>query len=157
MKVSIAIAFSLSLFTTSVVVFATSASENSTRVFNTKQKNSFVFKGNKSWQGAKVEVFRANGECVTLQRLTRRKMVISFRSEEHTSELQSLTNLVCRLLLEKKKKHTHTITAGQVLGTYKFIRLYLPAARSMIFGVDTHSCVTRVVKPIISLQPRQQF
>src|SRR5437016_9883959 len=31
------------------------------------------------------------------------------RSEEHTSELQSLTNLVCRLLLEKKKKHNkHT-------------------------------------------------
>src|SRR5262249_60520522 len=29
------------------------------------------------------------------------------RSEEHTSELQSLTNLVCRLLLEKKKK-THS-------------------------------------------------
>src|SRR5437016_7972314 len=28
------------------------------------------------------------------------------RSEEHTSELQSLTNLVCRLLLEKKKTHT---------------------------------------------------
>src|SRR2546430_11952078 len=35
------------------------------------------------------------------------------RSEEHTSELQSQSNLVCRLLLEKKKKqnekhHTHT-------------------------------------------------
>src|SRR5438093_7830046 len=30
------------------------------------------------------------------------------RSEEHTSELQSLTNLVCRLLLEKKKKHQAT-------------------------------------------------
>src|SRR5437016_6617214 len=28
----------------------------------------------------------------------------SVRSEEHTSELQSLTNIVCRLLLEKKKK-----------------------------------------------------
>src|SRR5690242_21400269 len=28
------------------------------------------------------------------------------RSEEHTSELQSHVNLVCRLLLEKKKKHT---------------------------------------------------
>ena len=27
----------------------------------------------------------------------------AFRSEEHTSELQSRTNLVCRLLLEKKK------------------------------------------------------
>src|SRR5438093_9473369 len=30
------------------------------------------------------------------------------RSEEHTSELQSLTNLVCRLLLEKKKKNKQT-------------------------------------------------
>src|SRR2546426_5107587 len=29
------------------------------------------------------------------------------RSEEHTSELQSPCNLVCRLLLEKKKKKTH--------------------------------------------------
>jgi len=28
------------------------------------------------------------------------------RSEEHTSELQSLTKLVCRLLLEKKKEQT---------------------------------------------------
>src|SRR2546425_9665060 len=29
------------------------------------------------------------------------------RSEEHTSELQSLAYLVCRLLLEKKKEHGH--------------------------------------------------
>src|SRR2546430_3317764 len=29
----------------------------------------------------------------------------ALRSEEHTSELQSQSNLVCRLLLEKKKKH----------------------------------------------------
>src|SRR5258706_8572939 len=37
------------------------------------------------------------------------------RSEEHTSELQSLTNLVCRLLLEKKKKQkrAHTNTKKQ--------------------------------------------
>src|SRR2546430_6724118 len=46
------------------------------------------------------------------------------RSEEHTSELQSQSNLVCRLLLEKKKKkyhrplmrsshlHSHTYTAA---------------------------------------------
>src|SRR5258706_8484581 len=34
--------------------------------------------------------------------------LICVRSEEHTSELQSLTNLVCRLLLEKKnKKYKH--------------------------------------------------
>src|SRR2546430_11172937 len=32
------------------------------------------------------------------------------RSEEHTSELQSQSNLVCRLLLEKKKKSIHTYT-----------------------------------------------
>src|SRR5690242_21630825 len=30
---------------------------------------------------------------------------LSHRSEEHTSELQSHVNLVCRLLLEKKKRH----------------------------------------------------
>src|SRR2546427_7901089 len=32
------------------------------------------------------------------------------RSEEHTSELQSQSNLVCRLLLEKKKKNNKTET-----------------------------------------------
>src|SRR5256885_3622873 len=32
------------------------------------------------------------------------------RSEEHTSELQSPCNLVCRLLLEKKKKRTRSLT-----------------------------------------------
>src|SRR5438270_5944829 len=31
------------------------------------------------------------------------------RSEEHTSELQSQSNLVCRLLLEKKKKRPHAL------------------------------------------------
>src|SRR2546430_4166385 len=38
------------------------------------------------------------------------------RSEEHTSELQSQSNLVCRLLLEKKKKQgrstTHSVRYG---------------------------------------------
>src|SRR2546430_3362459 len=32
-----------------------------------------------------------------------------FRSEEHTSELQSQSNLVCRLLLEKKKKNNYRV------------------------------------------------
>src|ERR1035438_10715869 len=43
------------------------------------------------------------------------------RSEEHTSELQSLRHLVCRLLLEKKKhKHntTATITTYSLRSTY---------------------------------------
>src|SRR5205085_11486951 len=34
----------------------------------------------------------------------RRRFANDLRSEEHTSELQSQSNLVCRLLLEKKKK-----------------------------------------------------
>src|SRR2546426_4310840 len=39
-------------------------------------------------------------------------LALSFgeRSEEHTSELQSPCNLVCRLLLEKKKKDTYETT-----------------------------------------------
>src|SRR5260370_15342787 len=35
------------------------------------------------------------------------RTVAPTRSEEHTSELQSHLNLVCRLLLEKKKSHTY--------------------------------------------------
>src|SRR5205807_9466772 len=35
---------------------------------------------------------------------------VSSRSEEHTSELQSPCNLVCRLLLEKKKKNNYLIS-----------------------------------------------
>src|SRR5262245_62523469 len=35
-------------------------------------------------------------------------LVVNGRSEEHTSELQSLRHLVCRLLLEKKKKNKRT-------------------------------------------------
>src|SRR3989441_5329208 len=37
------------------------------------------------------------------------------RSEEHTSELQSLAYLVCRLLLEKKKKYTPISTPCRIL------------------------------------------
>src|SRR5438046_3891836 len=37
------------------------------------------------------------------------------RSEEHTSELQSLTNLVCRLLLEKKNKLNPKLKASRVV------------------------------------------
>src|SRR2546427_4974281 len=45
----------------------------------------------------------------TLQKLLAGTLHPSTRSEEHTSELQSQSNLVCRLLLEKKKKIEHTI------------------------------------------------
>src|SRR5437764_9691846 len=40
------------------------------------------------------------------------------RSEEHTSELQSPMYLVCRLLLEKKKKNTNTLQIPPELNTF---------------------------------------
>src|SRR5438034_7155716 len=55
-----------------------------------------------------VQLFGEAGERLTEKRggrLTLRGTVR--RSEEHTSELQSHSDLVCRLLLEKKKKKTH--------------------------------------------------
>src|SRR2546427_6490453 len=39
------------------------------------------------------------------------------RSEEHTSELQSQSNLVCRLLLEKKKNYSHHILSLHLLSS----------------------------------------
>src|SRR5437899_5319201 len=50
--------------------------------------------------GAGLPVGLPRSEPCLLERLRQAR----FRSEEHTSELQSLRHLVCRLLLEKKKK-----------------------------------------------------
>src|SRR5688572_31074603 len=44
----------------------------------------------------------------------------SLRSEEHTSELQSQSNLVCRLLLEKKKKNTNQRIHNTMTTIYSF-------------------------------------
>src|SRR2546423_14732139 len=59
---------------------------------------------------------RARRSAVCLRRLSRSHswQAISerrreIRSEEHTSELQSLAYLVCRLLLEKKKNNTYSL------------------------------------------------
>src|SRR3712207_7470124 len=54
-----------------------------------------------------------------LSAVTRRRVLVVTpfpprRSEEHTSELQSRQYLVCRLLLEKKKKHTIIDPLGQI-------------------------------------------
>src|SRR5688500_19621734 len=51
------------------------------------------------------EIIRADGERHWIS-----VRALPYRSEEHTSELQSPCNLVCRLLLEKKKntQNTHT-------------------------------------------------
>src|SRR5256885_8666606 len=45
----------------------------------------------------------------------------SLRSEEHTSELQSPCNLVCRLLLEKKKKLVCTLALSRKLCNHQVL------------------------------------
>src|SRR2546430_7632305 len=45
------------------------------------------------------------------------------RSEEHTSELQSQSNLVCRLLLEKKKNHVSCVVLTRVSLGHSFVLL----------------------------------
>src|SRR2546425_4353145 len=62
------------------------------------------------------EVLAAGGQHVLIEkdvlRLRSRRaadVLLDQRSEEHTSELQSLAYLVCRLLLEKKKKQEYNI------------------------------------------------
>src|SRR5256886_11170088 len=54
-------------------------------------------------QAMEIEIAGARDTLATKHDL----LVLRNRSEEHTSELQSQSNLVCRLLLEKKKKQ-HT-------------------------------------------------
>src|SRR5258706_2067566 len=75
------------------------------------------------------------------------------RSEEHTSELQSLTNLVCRLLLEKKKTTTHWWNVGRFLThdpIHSILRFYHPkdqpcrcvASLNHEVRAVTNSCLT---------------
>ena len=59
----------------------------------------------------KVDAARANNDKRPIKTWSRRSTILPdfigltiARSEEHTSELQSPSHLVCRLLLEKKKK-----------------------------------------------------
>src|SRR5256885_6010056 len=54
------------------------------------------------------------------------------RSEEHTSELQSPCNLVCRLLLEKKKKKIHT----DIEAMYQSIQASSPPTAAHSFSTD---------------------
>src|SRR5438034_2122924 len=50
------------------------------------------------------------------------------RSEEHTSELQSHSDLVCRLLLEKKRKVYPFLKPGQVLSAFTYANDFLRCA-----------------------------
>src|ERR1039457_1865575 len=65
------------------------------------------------------------------------KMATAFRSEEHTSELQSPCNLVCRLLLEKKQTYdcsSHALRHGcRTLGDDHRHPLSLPCNTHLMF------------------------
>src|SRR2546429_3864042 len=63
---------------------------------------------------------------------------VSGRSEEHTSELQSRLHLVCRLLLEKKKKKTtHNVQLSQVLAVF----LQDIRSQTLVILVSTESTI----------------
>src|SRR5437016_11283498 len=65
-----------------------------------------ILAGENNGEGAKLDRGRfGKTHCLDAAHHFSRKIeIVKTRSEEHTSELQSLTNLVCRLLLEKKKQ-----------------------------------------------------
>src|SRR2546430_8576095 len=60
--------------------------------------------GAEAVEGFKVNVIDSQSVSMPMAFLCRVAAECARRSEEHTSELQSQSNLVCRLLLEKKKK-----------------------------------------------------
>src|SRR5262245_62823970 len=60
--------------------------------------------GNLNAFGVALSFLAAVGLAVVI--VVSSRVIGKGRSEEHTSELQSLRHLVCRLLLEKKNKHT---------------------------------------------------
>src|ERR1022692_1415892 len=66
-----------------------------------------------------------------------------FRSEEHTSELQSPCNLVCRLLLEKKKRKLRLQTLA---GCERGSRRLRPALRDVVVVVPAET--TRAIVSI---------
>src|SRR2546425_12566452 len=63
-----------------------------------------IFVPSRQSAGGRVDVGGAVAPAVRARRWYSLRAEIQSRSEEHTSELQSLAYLVCRLLLEKKKK-----------------------------------------------------
>src|SRR5260221_10180414 len=65
-------------------------------------------------EGKAPRSFKPSGKATRKGVSTRRGRKQGIRSEEHTSELQSHSDLVCRLLLEKKKKDEVCINTKQI-------------------------------------------
>src|SRR5207253_5934554 len=74
------------------------ASQLATSLWSRRYSISCLVEMCSTWMRLPVSRARLTSRCVAIS------AAVSSRSEEHTSELQSRGHLVCRLLLEKKKK-----------------------------------------------------
>src|SRR5256885_10788897 len=70
--------------------------------------------------------------------LSRATLLPGLRSEEHTSELQSPCNLVCRLLLEKKKTHIHVRGLPDAAHYLGACGLLITAPRALLASTHPH-------------------
>src|SRR6202040_2736075 len=92
------------------------------------------------------------------------------RSEEHTSELQSRRDLVCRLLLEKKKgcwprrgKSIEQILAVcrigktcQIAGVLKILFFFNDTATTEIYTLSLHDALPILIEPAIAVATSQR-
>src|SRR5256886_6131913 len=79
--------------------------------------------------------------------------VIGRRSEEHTSELQSQSNLVCRLLLEKKLSSSDPLTAGRPGPIPRLTPV--PSARASRTPFPSSPSTKAEMITLVSLDPRE--
>src|SRR5256885_7177673 len=91
-----------------------------------------------------------NSAGLLAQRSHRQRPASRFRSEEHTSELQSPCNLVCRLLLEKKKTNLNNSTVETMVDKHRLAQttsaaLPSPHAIGASTLVRVHMTITRVL------------
>src|SRR2546430_13285742 len=81
-----------------------------------RSPKSGIFGGQRPRAGSRVRHILPSARCPGLQ-----PRHPPARSEEHTSELQSQSNLVCRLLLEKKKNNFYTLTRSRNARLFNFL------------------------------------
>src|SRR5256885_5140315 len=108
-----------------------------------------------SWSLARVYFFRFCPDRTRSSSLRWRLHVAAVRhgtrSEEHTSELQSPCNLVCRLLLEKKNLLTCTLPNGGTFERSSYDR------RTTFYSLPRWPIVLNIVYPAVRLLVRPPF